>query len=144
MPLPYQMPSIFEDFKNVSLFPPIEEAKRGMEQAKYGKEPFKVTSYNVKVFDMSKGEDREEYCHLMERLMPLCQDAKCVVNKNELQVLNNSWHRYVEWFEYELNKVSLTTRFDENDGEGEEKDPEDLDAEDSAETGGTEDFGGIW
>ena len=137
--MPYQRPSIFEDFKPASLFPSIEEAKRGFERAKYGKEPFKVTSYNVKVFDMSKEEDRTEYCHLMERLMPLCQDAKCVVNKNELQVLNSSWHRYVEWFEYKLNDVSLTTKPEE-----EKRDPEDLKPEDSAEADSAEEFGGIW
>lgn len=133
--MPYQMPSIFENFKHASLFPSIEEAKRGLEQAKYGKEPFKVTSYNVKVFDMSKEEDRTEYCRLMERLMPLCQDAKCVVNKNELQVLNNSWHRYVEWFEYELNTVSLTTKQES------EPEPESKEDEDSSES---DDFEGIW
>lgn len=137
--MPYRMPSIFENFKSASLFPSIEEAKRGLEQARYGKEPFKVTSYNVKVFDMSKEEDREVYCKLMEYLMPLCQDAKCVVNKNELQVLNGSWHRYVEWFEYKLNDTSLTTRPEEG-----KRDPEDLKAEDSAEADSAEEFGGIW
>ena len=137
--MPYQRPSIFGDLKPASLFPSIEEARRGLEQARYGKEPFKVTSYNVKVFDMSKEEDRTEYCHLMDRLMPLCQDAKCVVNKNELQVLNNSWHRYVEWFEYKLNDISLTTKPEE-----EKRDPEDLKSEDSAEADSAEEFGGIW
>lgn len=121
------MPSIFEGFKTPSLFPAVETARRGAEQARYGKEPFKVTAYKVKVFDMSKDADRDEYCELMERLMPLCQDAKCVVTKNELQVFNGAgWWRYVEWFEYELNETSLTTREPEDTAKkaDEEREPE--------------------
>lgn len=134
----YQLPSLFESYKNVSLFPSIDTAVHGLEQAKYGKEPFKLTSYQVKVFDMSKEADRDEYCKLMERLMPLCQNAQCVVTKNELQVLSGSgWWRYVEWFEYKLNESSLTRK-----AEPEKKEePEDSnDSDDSTDDGN----GGIW
>lgn len=99
----YDMPHMFDGMAP-SLFPTVDTAVHGLEQAKYGKEPFKVTGYNVKVFDMSKEADRDEYCKLMERLVPMCQNAQCVVSKNELQVLNGAgWWRYVEWFEYKLN-----------------------------------------
>ena len=130
------MPSLFANLPNISMFPTPEAARLGAERAKYGKEPFTITSYNVKVFDMSKEEDRTGYCQLMEKLMPLCQDAKCVVNKNELQVLNNSWHRYVEWFEYKLNETSLTSK------EEPEKPEDPSDSTDS--TDNQNDFDGIW
>lgn len=136
----YQMPSLFESYKGASLFPSVEAAVSGLEQAKYGKEPFKVTDYCVKVFDMSKEDDRTEYCKLMERLMPLCQNAQCVVVKNELQVLNGSgWCRYVEWFEYKLNETSLTGKVEPEKLEeaGESEDSNDLD-------GSNDDHDGIW
>jgi len=111
----YQMPSIFEDYAPASVFPPVEMAERGAEQARYGKEPFKVTEYSVKVFDMGVTDDRSSYCELMKKLMPMCQNAQCVVVKNDLQVLGGSWKRYVEWFEYKLNDVSLTSSGDRHD-----------------------------
>lgn len=106
------IPGLLGSIPGMSMFPPVAAAAAGNLQARYRKEPFKLTAYKVKVFDMSKAEDVEAYCALMARLMPLCQDAKCVVSKNELQVLNSGngsgWFRYVEWFEYELNQTSLT------------------------------------
>lgn len=128
----YQLPGLFESYKNASLFPSVDTAVHGLEQAKYGKEPFKLTDYQVKVFDMSKEEDRSEYCALMTRLMPLCQDAKCVVTKNELQVLSGSgWWRYVEWFEYKLNETSLTSKAEPESNDEPEDSNDDYD-------------GGIW
>lgn len=125
------MPHIFEGMIP-SVFPSIDTAVHGLEQAKYGKEPFKVTSYNVKVFDMSNDDDRTEYCKLMERLMPLCQNAQCMVSKNELQVLNGTgWWRYVEWFEYKLNDKSTTTKQDKVE-------------EHSEDDSNDDDHGGIW
>ena len=110
-----QMPSIFSPYP-ASFFPDIDTARHGLERAKYGKEPFKVTDYKVCIFNMGNEKDRTEYADLMKRLMPMAQDSQCVVNKNELQVLNTpdgqSWYRYVEWFEYVLNEKSLTTGAD--------------------------------
>ena len=111
----YQMPRIFEDYSTSSMFPPVETVEHGLEQARYGKEPFKVTEYSVKVFDMGVTDDRSSYCELMKRLMPMCQNAQCVVVKNDLQVLDGSWKRYVEWFEYKLNDTSLTGQVKEED-----------------------------
>lgn len=137
----FQTPSIFPQHP-ASFFPTVDSAVRGAERAKYGKEPFKLTSYNVKVFNMAKDSDREEYCRLMERLMPLIIDVKCVVSKNELQVLNtpdgNGWYRYVEWYEYELNNKSLTTLTTSREEEQKREDREyreDLDEEDSTDSG---------
>lgn len=116
-----QMPSIFSPYP-ASFFPDIDTARHGLERAKYGKEPFKVTDYKVCIFNMGKEKDRSEYADLMKRLMPMAQDSQCVVNKNELQVLNTpegqSWYRYVEWFEYVLNEKSLTTGADNADNAG--------------------------
>ena len=127
-------PGVFSPYA-ASFFPTVAAARRGAEQAKYGKEPFKVTGYHVEVFDMGTPEGRKDYCTLMERLMPMCQDAKCVVSKNELQVLNRDggqgWYRYVEWFEYRLNETSLTAK-GPDDGDG----PETREAEPDSDTDG--------
>ena len=61
------MPSLFANLPSISMFPTPEAARLGAERAKYGKEPFTVTSYNVKVFDMSKEEDRTQ-----QLLAPVC------------------------------------------------------------------------
>jgi len=135
-----QLPNLFDSYKNASLFPSIDTAVHGIQQAKYGKEPFKVTSYQVKVFDMCSCVDQSEYCKLMEHLMPLCQNAQCVVVKNELQVMGDTWKRYVEWFEYRLNDHSLTTK-----DHGKHEDAGTVDEpDDSNDSNDTDYDGGIW
>ena len=134
-----KMPSLFSPYP-ASFFPSLDAARHGIEQEKYGKEPFKITSYNVKVFNMAKEADRDEYCRLMERLMPLIIDVKCVVSKNELQVLNtpdgNGWYRYVEWYEYKLNETSLTTGSEEEpEKSGDEAKDEDSNDPDTSTDG---------
>lgn len=99
------------------MFPSPGIAMDMAERARYGKNPFNLTGYSVKVFDMSKQADREAYCTLMSRLMPLCQSAKCVLLKNELQVMRDAWWRYVEWFEYSLVENSLTGIVKEDESE---------------------------
>ena len=136
----FEMPSIFSPYP-ASFFPTLDAARHGAEQARYGKEPFKLTAYQVKVFDMAKEAERTEYCKLMERLMPLCQNAQCVVSKNELQVLSTpngqGWFRYVEWFEYKLNESSLTTG---REKENETPEPEDEDDSNDSEGFSTDGF----
>lgn len=103
--------SMFEEMGKSSIFPSIEDFNRGIEQSKYAKEPFIISSYNVEVFNMMEKEDRDKYCNLMMKLTPLAQNSKCVICKNDLQVLNgSSWQRYVEWFEYKLNDKTTTTK----------------------------------
>ena len=85
------------------IVPDPSQVKFGMEQAKYSKEPVKITSYQVEVFEMSKKADRDRYSKLMLELAPKIQDSACTLCRNELQVLDGGWWRYVEWFEYSLN-----------------------------------------
>jgi hypothetical protein len=94
-----------------SIFPSVADIQRGAIQDHYGKTPINVTQYNVEVFDMSKEDDRKRYTDIMIRLIPMSQNVKCVICRNELQIVNGFWWRYLEWFEYKLNDSSLTTEF---------------------------------
>lgn len=114
------------------IVPDPAQVKFGMEQARYAKEPVKITSYHVEVFDMSSRSDRDKYSKLMLELAPKVQDSACTLCRNELQVLGNGWWRYVEWFEYTLNvpgaragetdDSSEDSKKDSASGDGENKD----------------------
>lgn len=70
--------------------------------------PFSVKSYSVDVFDMHNGSDRDRYSELMLRLFSGAVDGRCIVWKNELQVMtradgSSAWMRYVEWSDNEVN-----------------------------------------
>ena len=96
--------TLFGEMGKSNLFPSIEEFRQGLEQQKYEKEPFVISSYNVEVFNMMDKDDRDKYCKLMMKLTPMAQNSQCVVCKNDLQLIQgSSWQRYVEWFEYRLN-----------------------------------------
>ena len=96
--------TLFGEMGKSNLFPSIEEFRQGLEQQRYEKEPFVISSYNVEVFNMMDKDDRDKYCKLMMKLTPMAQNSQCVVCKNDLQLIQgSSWQRYVEWFEYRLN-----------------------------------------
>lgn len=100
-----------------SIFPSVAEIQRGAMQDHYHKTPINVTQYNVEVFDMSKEDDRKRYTDIMVKLIPMSQNVKCVICRNELQIINGFWWRYLEWFEYKLNDSSLTTEFSSKEQE---------------------------
>ena len=116
----FSMPSwgqMMDRISKSSIFPSKEAMKAGAEQALYSKEPVVLSDYRVEVFDMSMKLDRDKYTSLMKELVPKVQAAKCVIAKNELQVMKDGWWRYVEWFEYKLNDSSTTTVIPNDDAQ---------------------------
>jgi len=92
------------------MFPPMNEIERGVEMAKYDKYPIEVTDYKVAIFDMSSSSDRLEYMKLMQELFKKVQASQCVICRNDLQVMGDTWKRYMEWFYFRKNEKSTTTK----------------------------------
>ena len=116
------MPSWGDMFANMSmpsLFPPMREIERGVEMAKYDKRPIEVTDYRVAIFDMSQSADRLEYMKTMKGLFDKVQASQCVICRNELQVMGDTWKRYLEWFEFRKNEKSTTTKVPADGTKGE-------------------------
>lgn len=104
-----------------NVFPPMREIERGIDMAKYDKYPIEVTEYKVAIFDMSVAKDRDEYMKLMKDLFKKVQASQCVIARNELQVMGDTWKRYMEWFEYRKNEKSTTTKVSNGSEEDERK-----------------------
>lgn len=69
---------------------------------------FDITSYNVKIFDLSNKDDVPEYESLMLRLIDDVKNGKCIIWSNDRSVLSKkdgtqTWFAHIEWSEYKKN-----------------------------------------
>lgn len=69
----------------------------------------KLTSYNVKIFDTSKEEDRKEYEELMPKIIEGVYTKKVVIWAKEKALIDGVWKIYLEWSEYTVEKQNEET-----------------------------------
>lgn len=95
------------DFSNSSLYSdpaPTEESIELERQRILHEKTAQLTSYHVKIFDMSKDDDRQEYEKLMPELFSRVSAKTCVVWAKDRQLINGTWKIYLEWSDYSIGK----------------------------------------
>ena len=95
------------DFTNSSFYPelaPKEEDIELVKQKLLHSKTAKLTSYHVKVFDMSKEDDIKEYEKLMPTIFNDVCAKTCVIWSKDRQFVNGTWKIYMEWSNYSVEK----------------------------------------
>lgn len=83
--------------------PPTEsELEYGQLAKKYDKLA-KLSSYNVRIFDMSNTEHVSEYEKLMKELFEGIQTKRCVIWAKDRSLIDGTWKIYMEWSTYSMS-----------------------------------------